>query len=98
PLGKLGCYDEHGIFPLNVLRDGPKILGYIGGWSRRVSVSVDGAIGLAVSTDGGETFTRTGDGPILAASIQEPFLIGDPFVAKFNDEYHIWYIHGLKWI
>ena len=36
-LGELGCYDEHGIFPFNIIRDDGKILGYIGGWNRRVS-------------------------------------------------------------
>src|ERR1039457_2733583 len=50
-LGKLGCFDEHGIFPLNVLREGDRIFGYIGGWNRRVSVSVDGSIGFAISKD-----------------------------------------------
>ena len=62
-LGELGCYDEHGIFPLNILRDGKRILGYIGGWNRRVSVSVDGSIGLAISNNNGLSFKKVGDGP-----------------------------------
>ena len=97
-LGKLGRYDEHGIFPLNILRDGRKILGYVGGWNRRVSVSVDGSIGLAISNDNGLSFKKVGNGPILTSSLNEPFLIGDPFVAKFNNAYHMWYIYGTKWI
>src|SRR5664279_5027755 len=28
PLGNLGCYDEHGIFPLNVIRHGDTVRGY----------------------------------------------------------------------
>src|SRR6266581_16933 len=67
-LGDLGCFDEHGIFPMNVVRHGDSILAYTCGWSRRVSVSVDTAIGLAISRDDGMTFQRTGDGPVLAAS------------------------------
>lgn len=98
PLGDLGCFDEHGIFPLNVLRYEDKILGYISGWSRRVSVSVDTAIGLAVSHDEGVTFTRVGTGPILTASQQEPFLVGDPFVKVINNKFHMWYIYGIRWI
>lgn len=97
-LGAMGCFDEHGIFPLNVVRAGEKILGYIGGWNRRVSVSVDGAIGLAVSEDQGLTFERLGNGPILASSLHEPFLIGDPFVAIYGNVYYMWYIYGLRWI
>ena len=97
PLGELGCFDEHGIFPINVLKDGNRILAYTTGWSRRVSVSADGSIGLAVSTDGGLTFQRHGRGPVLTASLHEPFLVGDGFVGKFQGLYHMWYIHGTDW-
>ena len=96
-LGKLGCYDEHGIFPLNVLRNGDKILGYIGGWNRRVSVSVDTSIGLAISHDNGFTFQRIGDGPVLTSSLHEPFLVGDPFVTIFEKRFYMWYIFGIQW-
>src|SRR6187402_1825142 len=41
PLGELGCFDEHGIFPMNILRDGTRVLGYTTGWNRKVSVSAD---------------------------------------------------------
>ncbi len=62
---------------MNVLRHGDAVYGYTCGWSRRVSVSVDTAIGLAISRDEGLTFQRIGDGPVLAASLHEPFLVGD---------------------
>lgn len=97
-LGNLGCYDEHGIFPFNVLRENDRILGYIGGWSRRISVSVETSIGLALSYDYGLTFRRVGDGPLLTSSLDEPFLVGDPFVSKYNSIYYMWYIYGLRWI
>lgn len=96
-LGNLGCYDEHGIFPLNVLRHKDSILGFIGGWNRRVSVSVDGAIGLAKSSDNGVSFQRLGDGPILAPNLNEPCLVGDPFVRLIDGRFHMWYIFGRGW-
>src|ERR1035437_2173582 len=40
PLGNLGCFDEHGIFPMNVLCHNDVVYGYICGWNRRVSVLV----------------------------------------------------------
>jgi len=98
PLGNVGCFDEHGIFPLNVLKVRDQLFGYIGGWSRRTSVSVETAIGLAVSDDNGLTFKRIGDGPILSASLNEPFLVGDPFVQFYGDQYHMWYIYGTRWL
>lgn len=97
PLGGLGCFDEHGIFPLNVVRHGDAVLGYTCGWSRRVSVSVETAIGLVISHDGGLTFHRTGDGPVLGASLREPFLVGDGFVKIIDGVFHMWYIFGTTW-
>lgn len=97
PLGGLGCFDEHGIFPMNVLRHDDTVYGYTCGWNRRVSVSVDTAIGLAISRDDGLTFQRIGDGPVLAASLREPFLIGDSFVKVIGGVFHMWYIFGTCW-
>lgn len=97
-LGGLGCFDEHGIFPINVLKDGDRVLAYTTGWNRRVSVSADAAIGLAISHDQGLTFERYGSGPIMAAALNEPFLVGDAFVARYGGVYHMWYIFGLRWI
>jgi hypothetical protein len=97
PLGDLGCFDEHGIFPMNVLRVGECVYGYTCGWNRRVSVSVDTAIGLATSSDDGLTFQRIGPGPVLAASLHEPCLVGDGFVKVIGGVFHMWYIFGTGW-
>lgn len=97
PLGGLGCFDEHGIFPLSVVRVGDAVYGYTCGWSRRVSVSVDTAIGLAISRDDGLTFQRIGAGPVLAQSLHEPCLVGDGFVRQFEGIFHMWYIFGTGW-
>lgn len=97
PLGELGCFDEHGIFPINVLRNGNDIYGYTCGWSRRVSVSVETAIGLVVSKDQGRSFERIGNGPVLASSLHEPFLVGDAFVKVIDEKFHMWYIFGTVW-
>src|SRR5207245_9482176 len=52
-LGELGCFDEHGIFPVSVVNDGDRVLAYTTGWNRKMSVSADASIGLAVSSDNG---------------------------------------------
>jgi hypothetical protein len=97
PLGALGCFDEHGIFPMNVVRHGGEIRAYACGWSRRVSVPVETAIGLAISRDGGETFERVGPGPVMGPTPDEPFLVGDPFVLHHEGRWHMWYIYGTAW-
>jgi hypothetical protein len=98
PLGGLGSFDEHGIFPVHICRDADRLLAYTTGWNRKVSVSADAAIGLAVSQDGGRTFVKVGTGPVLAASLHEPFLIGDAFVQRHGPLLHMWYIFGQRWI
>jgi hypothetical protein len=97
PLGELGCFDEHGIFPMNVIRNEGQVWGYTCGWSRRHSVSVETGIGLVVSEDEGETFRRLGSGPILGPSLNEPFLVGDAFVIQTADGFHMWYMFGQRW-
>ncbi len=97
-LGNLGCFDEHGIFPVNIFKDGGKILAYTTGWNRKVSVSADAAIGLAISNDNGLTFKKYGQGPIIASSLHEPFLVGDAFVLKCDKTFHMWYIFGYRWV
>jgi hypothetical protein len=97
-LGRLGEFDEHGIFPIHVLRHQGKIWAYTSGWSRRVSVSIDMGIGLAISEDDGEHFHKYGHGgPIMAASHNEPCLVGDPCVQFLNGMFHMWYIFGTVW-
>jgi hypothetical protein len=97
PLGDLGCFDEHGIFPFNVVRDGSRIHAFTCGWSRRVSVPVETAIGRSISHDDGWTFERLGPGPVMAATPNEPFLTGDPFVVVRDGIWHMWYIYGTDW-
>ncbi len=97
-LGELGCFDEHGIFPMHILKDGDKILAYTCGWYRKTSVSVETSVGLAVSLDGGITFKKQGAGPILTSSLHEPFLVGDAFVRQYENTYHMWYIYGTHWL
>jgi hypothetical protein len=96
-LGKLGTFDEHGIFPITVFRHNDLVYGYTNGWSRRISVSVDTGIGMALSYDDGYTFKKIGDGPVLTASQHEPYLVCDPFVRVYDNVFHMWYIYGTGW-
>jgi len=97
PLGNLGCFDEHGIFPFSPTSFGDKLYAYTDGWTRRVSVDIDSGVGFAFSSDGGNTFKKLGDGPVLSSSLYEPFLVGDPFVRIFLGKFYMFYIFGKKW-
>mgnify|MGYP000857371898 CR=1 FL=1 len=97
PLGGLGSFDEHGIFPFSPTVVGNEIWAYTTGWSRRVAVSVETAVGLAISRDGGLSFERAGPGPVLGPSLHEPCLVGDAFVRYFNGVFHMWTMFGTGW-
>lgn len=97
-LGSLGTYDEHGIFPFHPYITNGKIYAFLSGWNRRVSVPVDTGIGLAESHDGGKTFQRLGNGPVLAQSLHEPFLVGDGFVIQHESTFYMYYIFGQRWL
>lgn len=97
PNGELGTFDEHGIFPINILHHEGRITAYTCGWSRRVSTSVETGIGFAESHDNGKTFVKLGNGPVMGASLHEPYLVGDAFVKFFEGQFHMWYMFGTSW-
>jgi len=97
-LGRKGTFDEFGTYPISVAIDGEQIRAYYAGWTRCESVPFNAAIGLAISNDGGESFHRLGEGPVLSYTPDEPFVIGSPKVRKFNDKWYLWYSAGKKWV
>jgi hypothetical protein len=96
-LGKLGEFDEFGIYPVSVIRNGEEVRAYYAGWTRCESVPFNVAIGMATSRDGGETFSKFGRGPVLSYSPDEPFVLSGPKIRRFNDIWYLWYIAGRKW-
>jgi predicted GH43/DUF377 family glycosyl hydrolase len=96
-LGGLGEFDEFGTYPVSVIRDGDVVRAYYAGWTRCESVPFNVTIGAAVSLDGGETFTKMGNGPILSYSPDEPFVLSGPKIRRFNDQWQLFYIAGRKW-
>jgi hypothetical protein len=97
PLGELGMFDEFGTYPFSVIRHGNEVRGYYGGWTRCESVPFNVAIGMAVSTDQGKTFSRLGPGPVLSYTQDEPFVLSGPKIRHFNIGWVLFYIAGNKW-
>ncbi|MBU2708287.1 hypothetical protein KCM76_20010 [Zooshikella marina] len=96
-LGKLGCFDEFGIYPACIVGHDNRYWLFYAGWTRCEAVPFNAAIGLAVSDDG-QHFERLGDGPIISYSIDEPFVIGSPRVRIFNHQWYMWYSAGVEWL
>jgi hypothetical protein len=74
-LGKLGAFDDNGVSPTWLMNhEGQKYLYYFG-WNKGSSVRAAEVSGLAISKDGGETFTRYSKAPIVDRTDAEPYLI-----------------------
>lgn len=97
-LGRPGTFDEHGIMPSCAVRTGDLVYLYYSGWSRATSVPYTNSTGLAISEDGGKTFRRAGEGPVLAKSLHDPWSATSPFVMKTGDQWRMWYCAGTGWV
>ena len=96
-LGSRGEFDEFGTYPVSVIADGDRVLAYYGGWTRCESVPFNVAIGCAASSDGGKTFSKLGNGPVLSYSLDEPFVLSGPKIRRFDGLWHLFYIAGRRW-
>ena len=96
--GRPGTFDDDGVMPSHALWIGREIWLYYSGWNQRVRVPYHNAMGLAVSRDGGRTFSRMFDGPILDRTALEPYLAVTPSVMREGPCWHMWYVSGTGWI
>ncbi|MBM3427224.1 MAG: hypothetical protein FJX95_00415 [Bacteroidetes bacterium] len=96
--GPLGSFDDNGIMPSSVVRHGEEVWMYYIGWNPQVTVSYRLSIGLAISKDGGKTFHRSSDGPLLDRSYHEPFFNTAPFVLQDHDLWRMFYVSCTGWI
>jgi hypothetical protein len=90
-LGKPGAFDDSGAMPSCIVTEGNrKYLLYIG-WNQGVTVPYRNAVGLAVSTDGGLTFERVFEGPIVDRTRHEPYFCASPFALIDGGVWKLWY-------
>ncbi len=97
-LGKPGMFDNHGIFPSHVMRIDDRVFLYYVGWYRGTSIPYHNAVGLAVSDDGGLTFTKMFEGPILDRTPDEPYSMGAVYILNKDGQYHMYYNCVFDWI
>lgn len=96
-LGELGCFDDAGAMPSWVVnRGGIKYLYYIG-WNTGVSVPYRNSIGLALSDDGGRSFTRAYRGPVVDRRATEPHFCGGHCILVDQGQWRMWYLSSIGW-
>lgn len=98
-LGRAGAFDEFGIMVLKPLIVEEKVYLYYAGWQRLASKTSPYQInvGLAISEDGGDTFTKVSEGPILGMDYVDPIGVGNVYPVYVNGQYHLYYTSILHW-
>jgi predicted GH43/DUF377 family glycosyl hydrolase len=99
-LGKLGTFDDSGVMASCIVnQDDRKYLYYIG-WNRGVTVPYRNSVGLAVSMDGGLTFERVCEGPVVDRTMHEPYFCASPFAMYDREEskWKLWYASSTGWM
>lgn len=96
-LGKLGQFDVSGIMPTEIIDvDNVKYLYYIG-WTTRIDVPYHNSLGLAISEDGGNTWRKISEGPVLSTSFNEPGYVGTISIIQNNNLYYGYYLSCREW-
>src|SRR5688572_21422920 len=90
-LGKPGAFDDSGVMPSCIVNDGERKYLYYTGWNLGVTVPYRLSVGLAVSTNGGLTFDRLFEGPIVDRTRIEPYSCLSPFVLHDEGTWKMWY-------
>lgn len=96
--GESGEFDDNGVVPISLVKNGNELLLYYVGFQLGVKVRYYLFSGVAISRDNGETFTKLQSVPILDRSHTERFIRTAPCVMKDGDIWRMWYLGGNSWI
>jgi predicted GH43/DUF377 family glycosyl hydrolase len=93
-IGAPGCFDDHGVTPMTVVKVGGELRLYYTGWQLSSTIRYYLLAGLAVSRDGGESFSRASQAPLLERSERELTVRTATHVALHAGTWKMWYIAG----
>ncbi len=96
-LGKIGAFDDSGANVCSIVRNGNTILMYYIGVNTSTTIHMRNAVGVAISEDGGTTFRRLFDGPVLDRTKDEPYYVGAAEIRCENGVWKSWYTSGNEW-
>lgn len=95
--GLPGTFDDNGVVPICLVEDDGVLKLYYVGFQLGVQVRYYLFAGLAVSEDGGQSFRRVKQTPVLDRSDAELFVRTAPFVMKEDGVWKMWYLAGSEW-
>lgn len=96
-VGTPGSFDADGVNPTCIIEWEDRLYLYYVGYARPASVPYTLLTGVAVSDDGGESFHRISERPLLEAQSDESCFRTASFVRQDGDVWRMWYIGGGEW-
>ena len=96
-IGNNGAFDDNGVILGDVIRVNNEIRMYYVGFQLVSKVKFLAFSGLAISKDGGDTFTRSSHAPLMDRANDSLFIRAIHSVVKIGDQFHIWYASGNGW-
>lgn len=96
-IGRPGAFDDNGVVPISILQEkNDQVYLYYIGFQLGVKTPYFMFGGLALSNDGGKTFYRYSESPILDRTKDEIFARCGINVIKEDGKYKMWYIGSNK--
>lgn len=96
-IGSDGCFDDNGVILGDVVRDGDTLRMYYVGFQLVKKAKFLAFTGLAVSTDGGETFQRVSTAPVLDRANGEHTIRAIHTALYDAGKWKIWYASSDRW-
>jgi hypothetical protein len=98
-LGAPGTFDDNGLVVLSLVQpEKGTLFLYYAGFELGTQIRYRIFTGLAISRDGGKTFKKHSQAPILDRSNEELYFRCGPFVLLDEGVFKLWYAAGSEWI
>jgi hypothetical protein len=97
-IGVDGAFDDNGVNPIAVVKDGARIHLFYNGWQIPTKIRYTFFLGLAISDDGGESFVRASQVPVLDRCDGELFFRTAACILSDEEKWRMWYIGGGEWV
>lgn len=91
-IGRNGCFDDNGVVPISILKKEDAVYLYYIGFQLGVKIPYYMFGGLAISTDGGHSFERYSESPVLDRVGDEVYARCGINVIFDQGKYKMWYI------
>lgn len=96
-VGQPGTFDDNGLILGDIVQNGSEVRLYYVGFQLPQKVKFLAFSGLAISHDGGETFTRHSAAPVLDRADKSPYIRAIHTVLQEGNHYRVWYSIGDGW-